>query len=96
MHYEPFKLTVEGNKAYGRGSVDDKGNVASLMFALKELKEKPLNGKVLFAFTGDEETGGATALYIAEKLNEINKLPSFLIKCGWYRHDPHSSKEKRF
>jgi len=48
-------LTVEGDKAYGRGSVDDKGNVASLMFALKELKEKPLNGKVLFAFTGDEE-----------------------------------------
>ncbi len=37
-HYEPFKLTVEGNKAYGRGSVDDKGNVASLMFALKEHK----------------------------------------------------------
>jgi len=27
-------LTVEGDKAYGRGSVDDKGNVASLMFAL--------------------------------------------------------------
>lgn len=95
-HYEPFKLTVEGDKAYGRGSVDDKGNVASLMFALKELKEKPLNGKVLFAFTGDEETGGATALYIAEKLHETNKLPSFLINADGTGMIPIVRRRKGF
>ena len=95
-HYEPFKLTVEGDKAYGRGSVDDKGNVASLMFALKELKEKPLNGKVLFAFTGDEETGGLTALHIAQQLHDSEKLPSFLINADGTGMIPIVRRRKGF
>jgi len=46
--------------------VDDKGNVASLMFALKELKEKPLNGKVLFAFTGEKKLRSHRSVHCRE------------------------------
>lgn len=29
--YDPLKLTVEGDLAYGRGALDDKGNVAAVL-----------------------------------------------------------------
>lgn len=37
---DPFELTIKENKAYGRGSADDKGNVAAVMLALKELSKE--------------------------------------------------------
>lgn len=94
--YEPFKLTIKGDKAYGRGSVDDKENVASLMLALKALKDKSLHGKVICAFTGDEETGGRMASFIADKLQEENSLPSFLINADGTGMVPIVRRRKGF
>ena len=77
---DPFELIVKDDKAYGRGSTDDKGNVAAIMFALKELSKTIARGKVLFAFTCDEEIGGINgARVIAEKLRNENLLPKYLI-----------------
>lgn len=93
---DPFKLTIIGNKAYGRGSADDKGNVAGVMLALKKLSTKRLNGKVIFAFTGDEEIGGRLAMHIAEKLREENNLPQYLINADGVGMSPIIRRRKGF
>ncbi|ASJ06622.1 peptidase [Thermococcus pacificus] len=93
---DPFRLTVEGNRAYGRGSADDKGNVASIMLALRELSRERLNGKVLFAFTGDEEIGGRMAMHIAEKLSKEGKLPEYMINADGIGMVPIIRRRKGF
>ncbi|MCD6183053.1 MAG: M20/M25/M40 family metallo-hydrolase [Thermovirga sp.] len=93
---EPFYLTVKGNRAYGRGSADDKGNVASIMLALKELSKEKLGGKVLFAFTGDEEIGGVMAMHIAEMLNEKKALPKYMINADGIGMKPIIRRRKGF
>ncbi len=93
---EPFELTVRDGRAYGRGAADDKGNVASVMLALKELSEARLNGKVLFAFTGDEETGGAMAMHIAERLRKEGKLPEYMINADGIGMRPIIRRRKAF
>ena len=80
----PFKPLVRDGRLYGRGATDDKGNVAAVMMALRELagREDELQGRVLFAFTGDEEIGGANgAGYVARMLEERGELPRFLINA---------------
>jgi len=93
---DPFELTVRGNRAYGRGSADDKGNVASIMLALKELSKMKLDGKVLFAFTGDEEIGGAMAMHIAERLKATGNLPEYMINADGIGMKPIIRRRKGF
>ncbi|AAL82172.1 succinyl-diaminopimelate desuccinylase [Pyrococcus furiosus DSM 3638] len=93
---DPFKLTIIGNKAYGRGSVDDKGNVAAVMVALKELAKEDIKGKIIFAFTGDEEIGGFLASKIAERLKEENKLPKYMINADGIGMKPIIRRRKGF
>lgn len=38
--FDPFKLTKAGDRVFGRGSADDKGNVAGVMLALKSFQRK--------------------------------------------------------
>ncbi|MGD2072113.1 MAG: M20/M25/M40 family metallo-hydrolase, partial [Candidatus Thorarchaeota archaeon] len=55
----PFKLTIEGDKAYGRGTTDNKGNVVACISAAKELITKgtaKINWKILIS--PNEEIGG--------------------------------------
>jgi acetylornithine deacetylase/succinyl-diaminopimelate desuccinylase-like protein len=55
----PFKLTVEGDKAYGRGVTDNKGNIVAAVSAAKELVKKrssKVNWKILIS--PNEEIGG--------------------------------------
>ncbi len=61
--YPPFKMTVRGNRAYGRGACDDKGPLAACMEAIKELKRrKSSKVNIIFAATCDEEVGGKQGL----------------------------------
>lgn len=62
-----FKFIVKGDCVYGRGSVDDKGNVVLIMFVLKEFLKEKFDGKVFFVFMGDEEIGGRMVMYIVER-----------------------------
>jgi succinyl-diaminopimelate desuccinylase len=55
----PFKLTIEGDKAYGRGTTDNKGNIVACVSAAKELIKKgtsKVNWKILIS--PNEEIGG--------------------------------------
>ncbi|MEB3764850.1 MAG: M20/M25/M40 family metallo-hydrolase [Desulfurococcales archaeon] len=76
---DPFKLTIEDGKAYGRGATDDKGNVTALAEALASYE--PKQGTIIIAFTGDEEIGGKSAEYLAEKLGEIGLFPDYMVNA---------------
>ena len=39
MEIEPFKPVIQNGRLYGRGSVDDKGSVAAMRYAMRRLKE---------------------------------------------------------
>ncbi len=78
--YNPFSLTIVGDRAYGRGAFDDKSNVAALMIAVRELCKENLDCGVIFAFTGDEEVGGMDgARVIARRLESDGIIPRYLI-----------------
>ena len=60
--YDPFKLVVEGDRAFGRGAADDKGAVACAMGALRGLKTMAPKANVTFLASPDEEVGGDLGL----------------------------------
>jgi len=56
--YPPFKLIVEGNKAYGRGTADNKAGIAAIMGALRQLSKEKLDVNLKLVAGVDEEIGG--------------------------------------
>ncbi|PVX26930.1 MAG: hypothetical protein CW716_04940 [Candidatus Bathyarchaeum sp.] len=56
--YPPFKLTIENEKAYGRGTADNKAGIAAVMGALRELSGKELDINLKLIAGVDEEIGG--------------------------------------
>ncbi len=60
MIVEPFGAKLDGGKMYGRGTCDVKGGGAVMLTAFARLvQEKPAgSGKLILAFTVDEENGG--------------------------------------
>jgi len=57
MTIDPFLPKIEEGKMFGRGACDDKGSLASMLLAMKLLREKnlPLKGDVYLAAVVDEE-----------------------------------------
>ena len=70
--YPPFSSTIKGNKVFGRGSTDDKGELITRIKAveafLKTTGDVPCNIK--FVIEGEEETGSA---HIDEYLKKYKK-----------------------
>ena len=66
---DPFKLTVEGDRAYGRGASDDKSSIAASLGAVKMVGE---NAKynVKLIVSPEEEIGGEWG--IGYVMNEVN------------------------
>ena len=63
----PFEPEIRGEYLYGRGVVDDKGQLYMLLAAARELAaagELPVN--VRFACDGEEETGGHSIVEFLE------------------------------
>lgn len=57
---DPWSVTIEEGKMYGRGACDMKGGVAANLFAIEALQELDVDlaGDVIFESTIDEEAGG--------------------------------------
>ncbi|MFC1667606.1 M20 family metallopeptidase [Candidatus Omnitrophota bacterium] len=61
---DPFRAVIKGNRIYGRGSEDMKGNIACVLLALEAIKRCGAKPKVNLqvSFVPDEEIGGMTGL----------------------------------
>ena len=65
---EPHKVTEQGGYLYGRGVMDDLSSVVLNLETFIALKRNgvKLRRDVILALTGDEESGGAGAIYLLE------------------------------
>lgn len=72
---DPFKVTLIGDRMYGRGTEDDKNGIVVAMYAMKVIKEEKLalarNFKLLIDTT-EETTGDAIPYYF-----EHNPTPNY-------------------
>lgn len=88
---DPFKLTRVGGNLYGRGSIDDKGSIAAVLYAMKAVKESglPLSRTIRLMIETTEETGGDAMKYYRNQtgLPEYNivldsKYPAVVAEKG--------------
>ncbi len=61
---DPFKMVMKGGKVYGRGMVDNKGQMACALVCAKIMKsvEKLIKGTLVIACVADEEKGSELGL----------------------------------
>ncbi|MFQ5833583.1 MAG: M20/M25/M40 family metallo-hydrolase [Candidatus Thorarchaeota archaeon] len=77
---DPFRIRVDGDRAYGRGTCDDKGNVVSLLMLAEEIAESDYPATVMIAATGDEEIGGRNGAYVLrEHLVKSGLFPDYVV-----------------
>jgi succinyl-diaminopimelate desuccinylase len=60
--YPPFKLTVERDRAYGRGTADNKAGIAAALGAMRLLRHEKLDINLKLIAGVDEEIGGRYGL----------------------------------
>jgi predicted dipeptidase len=74
---DPFRLTRVGGNLYGRGSIDDKGSIATVLYAMKSVKDSglPLARSIRLMIETTEETGGDAMKYYRER----TQLPEYNI-----------------
>jgi predicted dipeptidase len=74
---DPFKVTRVGDVLYGRGTIDDKGSIAAVLYAMKTVQESgvPLDRTIRLMIETTEETGGDGMKYYREK----TPLPEYSI-----------------
>jgi len=82
--YPPFSATVADGKVWGRGTLDTKGGLFSMLQAADELIEKGFVPKqdIYFVSGCNEETSGEGARTIAEELKKRGIKFKFLIDEG--------------
>ena len=68
---EPVRLTVEGERLYGRGVSDMKGFVAQCLAAVREVDVAGLARPVVLALTAEEEVGCRGAELLAPALGSL-------------------------
>lgn len=74
---DPFTMTRVGDLLYGRGTIDDKGSIAAVLYAMKAVKDSglPLERGIRLMIETTEETGGDAMLYYRNK----TALPAYNI-----------------
>ncbi|MGE8317995.1 MAG: dipeptidase [Comamonas sp.] len=87
----PFEVTGVGDRLYGRGTIDDKGSIATVLYAMKAVKDSglPLARGIRLMIETTEETGGDAMKYYQAKtpLPEYNivldsKYPAVVAEKG--------------
>jgi len=84
---DPFEPEIRGDYLYGRGTVDDKGQLYMLLAAARELAragELPVN--VRFCCDGEEETGGHSIVEFLEA-DERGGDAAIIFDSGMIRRD---------
>jgi acetylornithine deacetylase len=69
--HDPFKMEVDGDHIFGRGSSDMKGFLAQCADAVRTLEQARLKRPVIFVFTADEEVGMLGARELAPTLQRL-------------------------
>jgi Acetylornithine deacetylase/Succinyl-diaminopimelate desuccinylase and related deacylases len=83
--FDPLRLTVVGDVAYGRGVLDDKGNAAAVLKALEGVVGEVNRGTLIVAFTTDEEVGGENGARVVRDYLLSNGLrPNYVINADGY------------
>ncbi len=79
--YDPFNMKVDRDKAYGRGTADDKGSIVTLLGAARRAGSKSkVNLKILV--TPDEEVGGELGLgYLIDEVG-IRGEEAIIVDAG--------------
>ncbi len=74
--HEPFAMQIDGERVYGRGTIDNKGPAMAVLFALKSIKEAgvELTHNVRFIVGCDEERGSSDLEYYMKK----EKMPPYV------------------
>lgn len=74
---DPYKMQIIGNNIYGRGTIDDKGSIATALYAMKAIKDSglPLKRDIRLMIETTEETSGSGM----EHYMESNKVPDYNI-----------------
>lgn len=75
-HSNPFQLDVRDGRAYGRGSADMKGFIASVLAQVPQLARSQLHTPLHLAFTYDEEIGCIGVRRLLEVLGGLPVLPA--------------------
>ena len=77
--FDPFTPKIEDGKVWGRGSVDQEGGMASMVYAGKIIKELELNKEYTILFTGtvmEEDCDGLCWQYL---INEEKIKPELVV-----------------
>lgn len=76
----PLELKIDGDRAYGRGTCDDKGNIVSLLLLAEKLAESDFPCTVMISASGDEEIGGRQgAGFLKEYLTKQGLFPDYAV-----------------
>jgi len=76
---DPFTLSAEGDRLYGRGTTDMKGFLASVLAHLPAMTAAPLTRPILLVLTYDEEIGTVGAPSAVELLLATQPTPDAVI-----------------
>lgn len=72
---DPFRLTVEGDRLYGRGSTDMKGFLACMLACADKASKRPLQEPLKLAISYDEEIGCVGIARMIATLAPVIGLP---------------------
>jgi acetylornithine deacetylase len=75
----PFKLRVQGERLYGRGTADMKGFLAAALAAIPALAKLRLSRPIHLAFSYDEEAGARGVPHLIARLPHLCAKPSAAI-----------------
>jgi acetylornithine deacetylase/succinyl-diaminopimelate desuccinylase-like protein len=83
--FPPFSGEIKGGFVHGRGTLDCKGLAAAQAVAMIRLSQSgKLGGRLIFAATAGEETGGIAGVkYLAENYAEKIRADFVVTEGGW-------------
>ncbi|HCH32672.1 MAG TPA: acetylornithine deacetylase, partial [Oceanospirillaceae bacterium] len=76
---EPFQLTKDGDRYYGRGTTDMKGFLACVLAAVPDMVSQRLTQPIHLAFSYDEEIGCVGVRHLIERMKSHTHRPAVCV-----------------